>query len=335
MKRFSLLKIIVAFIFFSGCIKQTNKDYIKLTGFTQGTTYGVIYYDSQGRNFSNEIESILLKIDTSMSVYNPKSAINAFNNSESGIEVDTMLAEVVKLSSSINEETYGAFDITVGPLVSIWGFHMKKGEMPTKEKVDSILISIGSTKIELHNQFLSKTSKDVMIDVNAIAQGYTVDVLARFLKAKGVNNFLIELGGEIITSGQSPRGDKWIVGVDKPVDNAAPGESFQVKLSISNSALVTSGNYRKFFVRDGVKYSHTIDPKTGFPVTHSLLSATVIDRTAARADALATAFMVMGVDSTKSWLARNPGVEVYLIYSNTKGDYEVWMSEGVRKMIKQ
>ena len=330
-----LFFISFVFVGITACNQNAPKEYFKLTGFTQGTTYGVIYYDSLGRNFSDEIESILFQVDTSMSVYNPESIINEFNNSKTGTEVDSLLADVVNISLKISAETNNAFDITVGPRVKAWGLHMKKGEMPSDDQVEKLLANIGTDKICITNHFLSKMNGDVMIDVNAIAQGYTVDVVSEFLETNGVNNYLVELGGEIRSKGESPRGDKWIVGVDKPFDNALSGETLQVKLAITNSSLVTSGNYRKFFEKDGVKYSHTINPKTGYPVTHTLLSATVIDKTAARADALATAFMVMGMDSTKNWLAKNSEVEAYLIYSNENGEYEVWMSDGVTEMIKK
>jgi thiamine biosynthesis lipoprotein len=337
MRRITLLlllpKILVLVVLFWGCKQRINKEYIQIEGFTQGTTFNIAYYDVQKRNFSVDIDSILAAIDTSMSIYNPASVIVAFNSSTNGAEVDNLLAEVVLKSIAISNETNGAFDITVGPLVKAWGFHIKRGEMPTKSDIEELLNLIGLDKIALNGNYLQKKHPKVMIDVNAIAQGYTVDLIGEFLERKGVTDYLVEVGGEVRTLGLSPRGSFWVVGVDKPMDDAISGEDLQVKIALSGQSLVTSGNYRKFFVRNGVKYSHTIDTKTGYPANHTLLSATVLDKTGARADALATAFMVMGLDSTKRWLQRNPEVETYLIYSDSIGTFQTWMTPGIKEMI--
>ena len=330
MKKF--IPIILLAICVASC-KPYKREYTQLKGFTQGTTYTITYFDLKARDFSESINDILEKVDSSMSLYRENSIINNFNRSEKGIEVDTLLAEVVKLSLLYTSQTNGAFDITVGPLARAWGFHMKKGELPDDMEVQRLLNSIGSDKILLDGLFLIKKQPEVIIDVNAIAQGYTVDLIAEFLELQGVVDYLVELGGEIRTLGISPRGKHWLVGVDRPEDHALSGESLQVILSLSGESLVTSGNYRKFFVKDGVRYSHTIDPSTGYPVNHSLMSATVIDKTSARADALATAFMVMGTEATKDWVKKNPEVEAYLIYSDEFGEYQVWMSDAMKKRI--
>lgn len=315
------------------CTQVAQKEYIQLNGFTQGTTFSIVYFSKEGKDFSTQVDSIFAAIDTSMSVYNQSSVIVAFNNSQNGLELDPLLTEVVKQSLAIYAETNGAFDITVGPLVKEWGFHIKSGEIPTKEKVQDILSYTGSDKIELNGSFLTKKYPKAMIDVNAIAQGFTVDIVGQFLEENGITDYLVEVGGEVRTLGKSPRGADWIVGVDKPIDDALSGENLQVKISLSGQSLVTSGNYRKFFVRDGVKYSHTIDPKTGYPVNHTLLSATVLAKTGARADALATAFMVIGVDSTKKWLDKHKDVQAYLIFSDSTGDFRVWMTPEMKEMI--
>jgi thiamine biosynthesis lipoprotein len=328
-----VIGFILGILFIVGCANQEEREYNRLSGFTQGTTYTITYFDELKRDFSEPINVILEMVDSSMSLYRKNSVINAFNNSEKGIKVDSLLAQVVEQSILLNTQTQGAFDITVGPLVRAWGFHMKKGEFPTDDEIQRLLAFKGPDMIELNGLFLSKKFPQVIIDVNAIAQGYTVDLIAEHLERKGVKDYLVEVGGEIRTLGKSPRGKHWMVGVDKPEDNAITGESLQVILKLSGESMVTSGNYRKFFVRDGVKYSHTIDPNTGYPVSHTLLSATVIDKTSARADALATAFMVMGTDAAIEWLAKNPEVEGYLIYSDNTGEYKVWMNESIKKRI--
>lgn len=325
--------VLIVFVIMFSCQTKKEKYYIKLNGFTQGTTFSIVYHHPKGFDFASQVDSILLAIDSSMSVYNTNSIITAFNNSPSGIEVDSMLARIVSLSLQITQETEGAFDITVGPLVKAWGFHIKQGEMPTHSQVADMLTIIGSDKIWLNGLFLGKANPRVMIDVNAIAQGYTVDVIGEFFEKNGVTDYLVEVGGEVRTLGRNNRNALWTVGVDKPVDDAISGENFQTIIAITNKSLVTSGNYRKFYVRDGIKYSHSIDPKTGYPANHTLLSATVIDETGARADALATAFMVMGLEKSKQWLKQYPLVDAYFIYSDSLGDYQVWMTHGMQKMI--
>ena len=320
-------------VLMASCTSTTTKDYIRLNGFTQGTTYSITYADSLNRDFAAPIEDILERVDSSMSLYRKNSIINNFNQSQTGIEVDSLLAHVVELSLLYSHQTDGAFDITIGPLAREWGFHAKKGEMPDAETVERLKQFTGSGMINLDGLHITKKFPDVIIDVNAIAQGYTVDLIAEFLEAMDICDYLVEVGGEIRSKGKSPRGKHWLVGIDKPEENALSGENLQVIISLSGESLVTSGNYRKFFVREGVKYSHTIDPTTGYPVTHSLLSATVIDKTSARADALATAFMVMGTERTKKWLSANPKVDAYLIFTNDAGDYEIWMTEGMKKRV--
>ncbi len=323
----------LAVVIITSCKVTPERDYTKLDGFAQGTTYSITFYDSLNRDLSIGIEEIIEAVDSSMSLYRENSIINRFNNSKNGIEVDSLLADVVRLSLDYSIKTNGAFDITVGPLIKTWGFYGKQGEVPSDDKVKSIMKFVGHDKIWLENNFLHKQHPEVTIDVNAIAQGYVVDLISEFFESKGVNDYLVELGGEIRTKGVSPRGDHWLVGIDRPDDHALSGENLQVTLKLSGESLVTSGNYRKFYERDGVRYSHTINPKTGYPVTHNLLSATVINKTSAGADALATAFMVMGTESVKKWLKGNGHIEAFLISSNKEGEYEVWMTEKLKRRV--
>lgn len=331
--RSKLLPILALAILAMGLFGCTKNRYVNLSGFTQGTTFSITYAHDQMKDFSAEIEDLFNAVDYSMSLYRDSSIISLFNASEDCYPVDLLLAEVVTLSLQISDETQGAFDITIGPLVREWGFHMKRGETPSPQRVQELLTHVGSHLIYLSDSLLCKTVPEVTVDLNAIAPGYTADLLAHFFEEQGVYNYLVEVGGEIRTRGVNPGGKDWRVGVDKPVDNAIPGESLQVIVSISGKALVTSGNYRKFYVKDGVRYSHTINPLSGYPVNHSLLSATVVDSTAARADALATAFMVMGVETAQDWLAQHPEVDALLIFSTEDGEYEMWMSEGFKAMV--
>jgi len=312
---------------------ETPKSYTKIEGFTQGTTYSISYYDSLNRNFSAQIDSILSKIDYSMSIYNNSSTISKLNSNQSD-SIDNLLKEVILASFDIYRQTDGAFDITVGPVVRAIGFGPDKTEGIDSAKIKSLLPLIGMDKICIEGNALIKEDSSIQIDVNAIAQGYTVDVIGEFLESKGIKNYLVEVGGEITARGINTKGTEWVVGIDKPVESAISGENIQAKVLLSNGyGLATSGNYRKFIEVNGQKYAHTINPKTGFPELNNLLSATVVAPTAAKADALATAFMVKGLEWSKKFVTSNRNVDAYLVYSDSLGNYQSWMNEGMVKRI--
>lgn len=323
--------VLVGSTLFMGCRK--NRTYTKIDGFAQGTTYSITYYDSLNRNFAHGIDSILDAVDYSMSIYNDTSIITRVNKNLTDT-VDVLLANVIKLSQVINEQTEDAFDITVGPVVRMLGFGPDKTKGIDSAAILKLRPLLGMDKIKLEDYKLIKSNPEIQIDVNAIAQGYTSDLVADYFKSKGLKHFLVEIGGEIVACGLNPSDEPWVIGVDKPVEGALPGEELQVKLSLTNSlGLATSGNYRKFVEVNGVKYAHTINPKTGFPVLSDLLSATVIAPTAAQADAYATAFMVKGLDWSKKFIENHPTVGAYLISSDSTGSYKVWSSPAVDKLI--
>lgn len=332
MRKFSLVLLFIPFLL--SCKEQT-KEYIKVEGFAQGTTYSIVYSDSLNRNFSPSFDSLLTVIDNSMSVYNDSSIISKLNRNEL-LQVDSLLAEVIIISDSIYQESDGAFDITVGPVIRAIGFGKDKTKGIDSAKVKSMLPLIGMNQIRLEGLNLIKSKTQIQIDVNAVAQGYTVDVLARLLEINGVKNYLVEVGGEITANGLNSKGTPWVVGLDKPIEGAIPGENIQTKIYLTNRrGLATSGNYRKFIEVNGQKYSHTVNPKTGLPVLNSLLSATVIGKSAARADALATAFMVNGLDWSINFIQTHSNVDAYLIYSDESGGYKVWISESLKNSIKE
>lgn len=320
------LSVVVCF----SCGKQHSKKYLKAEGFTQGTTFSIVYADSLNRDFSSSFDSIFTIIDNSLSIYNDSSVISQVNRN-SRLDVDSMLAQVIAISDLVYRETEGAFDITVGPVVRAIGFGPDKVKGIDTLKVKSLLPLIGMSHLHLNGLTLTKSNPAIQIDVNAVAQGYTVDVVANFLKSKGVVDYIVEVGGEISANGVNSRGTAWVVGVDKPVENALPGENIQTKIYLTNGkGLATSGNYRKFIEVNGSKYSHTINPKTGFPVLNSLLSATVTAPTGAHADALATAFMVKGLEWSTNYINTHPGIDAYFIYSDSSGVYNVWISDGIK-----
>ncbi|MEW5846267.1 MAG: FAD:protein FMN transferase [Bacteroidota bacterium] len=326
LKSFTLLMLTLA-----SCTPQ--KKYIKIEGFAQGTTYSITYYDSLNRNLSFQIDSILSEIDHSMSIYNDSSIISKVNSNQSD-SIDHLLKEVILASFDIYRQTDGAFDITVGPVVRAIGFGRDKIQGIDSAKIRALLPLIGMNKIRVEGNTLKKDDSKIQIDVNAIAQGYTVDVIGKYMVSMGIKNYLIEVGGEITARGKNSKGTCWVVGIDKPVESALPGENIQAKISISNGyGLATSGNYRKFIEVNGQKYAHTINPKTGFPELNNLLSATVVAPNATKADALATAFMVKGLEWSKNFVANNNDIDAYLVYSDSSGNYQVWMNEGMKKRI--
>jgi len=324
---------LVAFLFLNAC-QPKKSEYTKITGFAQGTNYHITYENSKNEDYTNDIDSILKAFDKSCSMYDPTSIISRINNNDPAVEVDDWFIDVFKKSEEVSALSGGALDITVGPVVRAWGFGTATIAKHDKAYIDSLLQYVGMDKVKLEGRKVIKKSPGVSLDVNAVAQGYSVDVVSKFFEDKGIKNYLVEIGGEVRCKGTNAKDKLWHVGIDKPTDEEiAPGGQLQAIIELDNKSLTTAGNYRKFFVENGVKYGHTIDPKTGFPAKNTLLSATVVCDDAITADAWDTAFMVLGLEKSKELLKKLPGIEVYFIYSNEQGEYEVFFSEGLRKMI--
>ena len=321
--------------------QQHSADYQTDKGFVFGTFYTVTYQSDV--NLQQEIEAGLKKVDNALSMFNEQSVIAHVNNGDCTIgktEEDGMFMEVFRLGMDISKETDGAFDITVAPLVNLWGFGFKKNELPTSQAVDSIMQFVGYGKVDCTEkdgvQTIVKRDPRVMLDCSAIAKGYGCDVVARLLREKGVKNFLVEIGGEVVSCGISPKRLPWKIGVTKPVeDSLQAGGELQTMLNVTDCAMATSGNYRNFYYKGGKKYAHTIDPKTGRPVQHSILSATVLAADCATADAYATSFMVMGMERAKTVLDRHPELMAYFIYSNADGQLDVWYSPSMKDKIAE
>ena len=293
--------------------QQHTMPYQHDKGFVFGTVYSVIYQNSE--NLQEEIEAELEKVDAEFSMFNQASTVARINRGEQ-VKRSAMFNEVYNLAQTVHQETDGAFDITVAPLVNAWGFGFKNEQMPTRRQVDSLL--------KLRNQY----------DFSAIAKGYGSDVVARFLRSRGIANFMIEIGGEIVTQGINEKRLPWKVGVTKPTDDSlAVSNELQTVLNVTDIAMATSGNYRNFYYKGGRKYAHTIDPKTGYPVQHTLLSATVLAKDCATADAYATSFMVMGVKQAQTVLERHPELMAYFIYSKPDGTNGVWFSPTLENKI--
>lgn len=333
MKKLLLFLFIVFFI--SSCNQKPKSTYIKFGGFTQGTTYNITYESNDNINYQDQVEYLLAEFDSSLSTYNELSVISKINYNESNL-TDEYIRNVFAKANDVYINTKGSFDITVAPLVNAWGFGFKNKEEITNAKIDSILEFVGFQNIRVKDSVIIKDDPRIMIDVNAIAQGYSVDVVADFLEEQGIANYLVEIGGEVKTRGVNKKGKVWKIGIDKPIDNnMVPGENLQAIVSLSNKSLATSGNYRKFYERDGVKYSHTINPRTGYPVTHSLLSATVIANDCITADAYATAFMVIGLEKAFDLATKLPDLEAYFIYSDENGNFQVKATLRMEEIIEE
>ena len=310
---------------------QKNTPYQHDKGMIFGTVYHVTYQNSD--NLNDQIVAELNKVDSSLSMFNKQSVITKVNDNQD-IEVDVMFGDVFTLARTVSADTDGAFDITVAPLVNAWGFGFKSGNMPSRNTIDSLRTFVGYKRVELHDSRIVKADPRIMLDCSAIAKGYGCDVVAELLRRKGIDNFMVEIGGEVVTSGISEKRVPWKIGVTKPSDDSlSVNNELQTVLNITDKAMATSGNYRNFYYKNGKKYAHTIDPATGYPVQHSLLSATVISDRCAKADAYATAFMVMGLEKAKKVLDRHRDLMAYLIYSDHKGEYKVWFSPSLRDKI--
>jgi thiamine biosynthesis lipoprotein len=321
--------------FFSFCSTKEN-DIIRFSAPAQGTTYTITYQSSEQINYQKQIDSLLADLDSSLSTYNPGSIISKVNKNDSSVLLDRYFIEVFKKAIEISGQTEGLFDVTVAPLINAYGFGFTKKEEVDSAMVDSLLKFVGYKMVKLEGEKIIKSRPELMLDFNAIAQGYSVDILAEFLESKGLRNYLVELGGEVRAKGKNKKDEFWQIGIDKPEERMDDTRPLEAVVGLKDAALATSGNYRKFYVENGKKYSHIIDPHTGYPARHNLLSATVVASNCITADAYATAFMVMGIENAKQFLSENKDLQlqVFFIYDEG-GTWKTYMSEGLRDWIKK
>ena len=314
--------------------QQKNINYQHDEGFIFGTIYHITYHSDT--NLKKEIEAELKKVDQSLSPFNKTSVISKVNRNENPV-IDPMFKEVFLLAENISNETHGAFDITVAPLVNEWGFGFKKGVEPTRQVIDSLKYIVGYQKVKLTpKNYVQKQDPRIMLDCSAIAKGYGCDVVARLLRKNGINDYMIEIGGEIVTRGFNQKQEPWRIGVNKPTDDSLnTSQELQTVLNVTDIAMATSGNYRNFYYKNGKKYAHTIDPKTGYPVHHTLLSATVLAKDCATADAYATSFMVLGLEGAQKILQQHPELMAYLIYADKDGKNQTWYSPSLKSKIQE
>ncbi|HAS60458.1 MAG TPA: thiamine biosynthesis protein ApbE [Algoriphagus sp.] len=302
---------------------------VTLSGQTMGTTYSVTYLDTENRDFKKSIDSLLVVFNQSLSTYISDSELSRFNQGDSLNFQLPFLPQVLKASKEIYQKTEGAFDPTVGPLVNVWGFGPGGPQLKDSVDIQNMLRMVGFDKIDFDSKQLRKKVPGVYLDFSAIAKGQGVDVVAKFLSSKGLSNYLVEIGGELVARGVNEKGELWKVGVNRPEEESNASELYSI-IALNNKGMATSGNYRNFYVQDSIKISHTINPKTGYPVRHNLLSATVLANDCMTADAYATAMMVMGTERAIALSEGIKEIEVFLIYSNPDGSYGTYATESLK-----
>lgn len=336
MKRPYLLLILLTTLLFSSC-RQETEQFVTFGGFVQGTTYSIIYQDVIAIDDSavhGRIDQILHDFDLSLSLFIDSSLINRVNRNEHDVP-DPYFESVFRTAQKVWQISDGFFDPTVSPLINAWGFGVEATTTFSDDHLDSLMELVGMNKIDIRNGRVVKSDPRIALNFDAIAQGYSVDIVSYYLESLGVDNYLVEIGGEV-RAGGSKNGKPWRIGIDKPVDgNLSPGEQLQAVISLENKSLATSGNYRKYYIEDGVKYSHTINPKTGYPTRDPLLSATILCDNCIEADAVATACMAKGKDLSISFLQEHPEYEGFLIFSDDSGEFDVWLTDGMEEKISQ
>ena len=315
----------------SGCSRIYQK--MTINGQTQGTYYAITYYDYDGRNFRQDIDSILQAFDACASLWNPNSVLSRLNNNDTSVIPDEWFIDLFNKSQQISGITSGSFDMTVGPLASAWGFGFEDRIALDSAKVDSLLQFTGYQLVEIDQGRFIKKDPRIRIDFNAIAQGYAVDLLASFLESQRLDIFLIDIGGEVFARGLKPDGSKWRVGIEKPAAGPSNDRQLKAVLELKDEAVATSGNYRKFIEENGIRYSHAIDPSTGYPTRNSLLSVSVRAKSCWEADAYATALLVMGLEKSLAFLSSHPELDAYLIYSGSSGELKTEMTKGIKRIL--
>lgn len=308
---------------------------IKIEGNAQGTTYHITYYDKKNRDLKPEIEKLLHQFDLSVSTYNPQSIISKINHNENDYLIDKYFITCFKKAKEVWRNTNGAFDPTVYPLANAWGFGPEKKIKIEKAKIDSILQFVGFDKIVLKRKKIIKKDSRTALDFNAFAQGYSVDVVSDFLKSKGIKSFLVEIGGEVYAHNKKPNGEKWSVGIEKPIDNKTSENPLKAIANLEKSAIATSGNYRKFTIENGIKYAHHLDPKTGYSAKNNLLSVSLFSKKCIDADANATGILVMGLEKAKQFLEQHPELQAYLIYSDEFGNFQFYETPEIKSIVTE
>jgi len=311
---------------------QKNK-YITNQGLVYGTIYHMTYESPNGENMKPEIDALLDTLGNSVSTFVPSSTISKVNKNEEP-KLDPDFLKVFNKAQQVSKITGGAFDVTVAPMVNAWGFGFENKENITPELIDSLKQLVGYKKVHIENGKFVKEHPNTMLDFSAIAKGYACDKVGEFLKMKGCKNYMVEIGGEVVAKGTNEEGDYWNIGISEPDDDElVSNQKLNAIVHLKDMALATSGNYRNFYVKDGVKYAHEINPKTGYPIQTSVLSTTVLAKDCMTADAFATAFMVCGLEKAEAIANADKNIEVYFIYSGKDGKFKEYISSGFKSLL--
>ena len=314
----------------TACGHQPKK--MVLQGLAQGSYYAVTYYDNEGRDFQHDIDSIFHAVDQSVNLWVDSSVISKVNRNEV-VALDSIFIDNFNIAQEAAILSDGYFDPTISPIVAAWGFSYKHGDSITPQLIDSLKQLVDYRQIRIENGNVVKGHPDMKLDFNAIAQGYTSDMIAHFLESQGIKIYLVDTGGEIMAKGAKPNGKPWVVGIEKPADNWDSEQVVQTRIALRDKGLVTSGSTRKYVERNGKRYSHCIDPKTGYPVEHNVLSVTVLAENSVWADALASICMVMGMEQSLPLIESMNGVEAYYIFANEKNELDTYATTGFESLI--
>lgn len=310
-------------------------EYFYNEGFIYGTIYHIVYEHPEGEDLHDEIKEELNRYNRIFSTYDSTSVISKVNRNEP-VELHELFVKCYNRSMEIAEITGGAFDITAGPMVNAWGFGPEQRRQMTPEKIDSLKKITGYRKVNLQNGKIVKESPNMKLDMSAVAKGYTSDLIGQYLAEKGCQNYMVEIGGEVVAKGINEKGRTWTIGISEPEESAFfASNDIQARVKLPEHALATSGNYRNFYEEDGKRYAHTIDTKTGYPVQHSLLSTTVLADNCMDADAFATAFMVLGLEKSIEIANNHPEIKVYFIYSGEGEENQIYMSESFMEHLSE
>ena len=326
----SILAITLLIIVCTACNKQQT--YYQETGTVFHTLYKIKYKAKKPLN--EQIDATLARFNQSLNPFNPHSIIAKVNRNEP-VVVDAWFTEVFKKAQEVSEQTDGVFDITAGPLINLWGFGFSKMDSITPAMIDSIHKIVGYKKVSLIDSRIQKQDKRTLLNCSAIAKGYACDVVARMLEDEGVSNYMVEIGGEVAMQGVNQNGDCWRIGISKPEDDSTgiTNELEEIVTLCKKGGIATSGNYRNFYIKDGKKYAHTIDPRTGYPSEQNILSATVVAEDCMTADAYATAFMAMGLEMSEHIAKNVNNIDYYFIYTDSLGKHKSAYSKGMESYL--
>jgi thiamine biosynthesis lipoprotein len=314
-----------------GC---SSVDYRTEEGLVFGSTYRIIYQSD--RELADSVQQVFDEINHSLSTYNDRSVISQWNHNQPDVKTDRYLLTVFCEAKQMYNQSGGAFDLTVAPLVDAWGFGRTPKDSISPALIDSLRQFVGMDKISVQDGRLIKSDKRISLDVNALAPGYCADLIAELFNRHCIRNFLIDIGGEIRTQGVNIKNTNWQIGIDKPIDNmGVENPEIQTIVSVSGWSLATSGNYRHFYVKDGKKVAHTINPHTGYPAETDVLSVSVITQSCMQADALATAIMVLGRKKGLALADSLSDTEAYVIYNDDKGENQVEFTSGFQSFLSE